>query len=378
MAKKPQIDPVTDIQSFKEWAGKHHGDSVLYQATNLQADRSRVMSGNFLLDYALGGGFPIYTVSVAFGDFSSDKTTTFLSTVGNVERTCFGCFKPRLLCQCKTFEKRSALWVNAEGDLDRDWGKFVGASPENYMVVDPDNAEQAFQLIDKALTLKEIGCVVIDSVAALIPKAELDGDIIDDQMAQRARVNSKGLLKIRRRLSRRQMIKKWPILVLMTQQMRARMDAQRYQSHEHMPGGYVLRHMMGVQVRFGQVKLETEKAALFTDENKVAWANKYNFSIKKAKAFLLDKGGEYYRVTNYVADKDLQPGQINDTHSTVKFGKDVGFFTENTINFLGKKYASMKALAEEMRKDLDLKLAVSYSIIQYVKDQRKAALKEKA
>ena len=136
-------------------------------------------SGSLSLDLALGGGFPQGRVIEVYGPESSGKTTLALHAVAEVQ-------------------KRGGLaaYVDAEHALDPEYAQKIGVNLKDLLVSQPDTGEQALEITETLVRSSAVNVVVVDSVAALVPRAELEGSMGDAQMGLQARLMSQALRKL--------------------------------------------------------------------------------------------------------------------------------------------------------------------------------------
>jgi recombination protein RecA len=139
-----------------------------------------VPTGALSLDMILGnGGLPLGRVVEIYGPESSGKSTISLSVVAQAQKMGLKC-----------------AYIDAEHALDPVYMQALGVDLDELLLAQPDYGEQALEIADKLIRTGEIGVVIIDSVAALVPKAELEGDMEANQMGLQARMMAKGLRKI--------------------------------------------------------------------------------------------------------------------------------------------------------------------------------------
>ena len=139
-----------------------------------------ISSGSISIDSALGiGGFPRGRVVEIYGPESSGKTTITLQVIAEAQRT-----------------GGTAAFIDAEHALDPVYAKKLGVDVENLLVSQPDHGEQALEITGALVASGAIDVIVIDSVAALVPKAELDGEMGDSHMGLHARLMSQALRKL--------------------------------------------------------------------------------------------------------------------------------------------------------------------------------------
>src|SRR5437763_11544810 len=139
-----------------------------------------ISSGAISLDYALGaGGFPRGRICEIFGPESSGKTTVALQVVAEAQRA-----------------GGMAAFIDVEHALDPVYARKLGVDVDNLLVSQPDYAEQALEITGALISSNSIDVLVVDSVAALVPKAELDGEMGDSHMGVQARLMSQAMRKL--------------------------------------------------------------------------------------------------------------------------------------------------------------------------------------
>jgi len=139
-----------------------------------------ISTGAISIDYALGiGGVPRGRVIEIYGPESSGKTTLALQVIAEAQRT-----------------GGMAAFVDAEHALDAQYAQKLGVDLENLLVSQPDNGEQALEIVEVLVRSNSVDVVVVDSVAALVPKAEIEGEMGEAQMGLQARLMSQALRKL--------------------------------------------------------------------------------------------------------------------------------------------------------------------------------------
>src|SRR6187455_3269564 len=139
-----------------------------------------ISTGAISIDYALGvGGFPRGRVVEVFGPESSGKTTLALQVIAEAQKL-----------------GGMAAFVDAEHALDAAYAQKLGVDIENLLVSQPDNGEQALEIVEVLVRSNSVDVVVVDSVAALVPKAEIEGEMGEAQMGLQARLMSQALRKL--------------------------------------------------------------------------------------------------------------------------------------------------------------------------------------
>ena len=139
-----------------------------------------ISTGSISIDYALGiGGLPRGRVTEIFGPESSGKTTLALQVIAEAQKS-----------------GGMAAFVDAEHALDAQYAQKLGVDLENLLVSQPDNGEQALEIVEVLIRSNSVDVVVVDSVAALVPRAEIDGEMGEAQMGLQARLMSQALRKL--------------------------------------------------------------------------------------------------------------------------------------------------------------------------------------
>ncbi|WP_035745548.1 recombinase RecA [Haematomicrobium sanguinis] len=165
---------------------KQHGKgSVMRLGDDTRAPIETIPTGSISLDVALGiGGLPRGRVVEVYGPESSGKTTVALHAVANAQRN-----------------GGIAAFIDAEHALDPEYAKKLGVDTDALLVSQPDTGEQALEIMDMLIGSGSLDIIVVDSVAALVPRAEIEGDMGDSHVGLQARLMSQALRKITGRLN---------------------------------------------------------------------------------------------------------------------------------------------------------------------------------
>ncbi|MDR3258291.1 MAG: recombinase RecA [Fusobacteriaceae bacterium] len=166
---------------------KDFGDgSIMRLGDRPSLDIDTISTGSLLLDYALGnGGVPRGRIIEIYGGESSGKTTIALHIIAEAQKN-----------------DGIAAFIDAEHALDPKYARSIGVNIDDLLVSQPDYGEQALEIADMLVRSGSLDVIVIDSVAALVPKVEIDGEMSDQQTALQARLMSKALRKIVGNLSK--------------------------------------------------------------------------------------------------------------------------------------------------------------------------------
>ena len=282
------------LQESLEEIKQRFGDGAIMKLREVQAvDVDSIPTGSISLDEALGiGGIPRGRVVEIFGPESSGKTTLALHIMAESQkRNGVGAF------------------IDAENALDPDYAKRIGVNIDDLLISQPDSGEQALQIVETLVRSGEVDVIVIDSVAALAPKAEIAGEVGEFQIGLQARLMSSALRKLSG------VISKTKTSVIFINQTRMKIG-QVYGNPETTSGGLALKFYASVRIdlrRIAQIKQGEEiignriKAKIV--KNKVAAPFKVtefdifynegisyegdllNFALKKG---IINKSGAWY------------------------------------------------------------------------------------
>ncbi len=160
-------------KQFGKWAIMRMGDNTNVGLVNT------FHSGSYILDIILGGWYPEWRVIEIYGPESSGKTTIALHAIAQIQK-----------------RGEIAAFIDAEHALDPHYARTLWVDTDNLLLSQPDYGEQALQIAEELAKTGAIKLIVIDSVAALVPKAEVEGDMGDSHMGLQARMMSQGLRKL--------------------------------------------------------------------------------------------------------------------------------------------------------------------------------------
>ncbi len=201
-------------------------------------DVPSIPTGSLALDIALGtGGYPRGRVVEIYGQESSGKTTLTLHAIANIQR-----------------QGGTAAFIDAEHALDLTYARKLGVRTEDLLVSQPDYGEQALEIADMLVRSGSVDCIVIDSVAALVPKAELEGDMGDSHVGLQARLMSQALRKLTGSLH------KSNCLMIFINQMRMKIGVM-FGSPETTTGGNALKFYSSVRLKVARVGAIKEAAS---------------------------------------------------------------------------------------------------------------------
>jgi recombination protein RecA len=218
----------------QEQINKQFGDGAIRRLGDTKTvDVELVSSGALSLDLALGGGYPKGRILEIYGPESSGKTTLTLHAIAEVQKL-----------------GGTAAFIDAEHALDPAYARKLGVDTDNLLVSQPDNGEQALEIAETLVRSNAVDLVVVDSVAALVPQAEIEGEMGDSHMGLQARLMSQALRKLTG------IISKSNTTVIFINQIRMKIGVM-FGNPETTTGGNALKFYASVRLdirRTGQIK----------------------------------------------------------------------------------------------------------------------------
>lgn len=170
------------LDSIEKQFGK---GSIMKMGDSYATKVECIPTGSLSLDLALGGGIPKGRIIEIYGPESSGKTTLTLHAIAEIQK-----------------QGGTAAFIDAEHALDPAYAKRIGVDVENLLLSQPDNGEQALEIAETLVRSNAVDLIVVDSVAALVPRAEIEGDMGDSHMGLQARLMSQALRKLTGVISR--------------------------------------------------------------------------------------------------------------------------------------------------------------------------------
>ncbi|MBT8304770.1 MAG: recombinase RecA [Bacteroidia bacterium] len=227
--------------------------TVMKMSDQAIEDVDAISSGSLGLDIALGvGGYPRGRVVEIYGPESSGKTTLTLHAIAEAQKA-----------------GGIAAFIDAEHAFDRFYAEKLGVDIDNLIISQPDNGEQALEITDNLIRSGAIDIVVIDSVAALTPKSEIEGEMGDSKMGLHARLMSQALRKLTASIS------KTNCTVIFINQLREKIGVM-FGNPETTTGGNALKF-------YASVRLDIRRSTQIKDSNGVVLGNKTRVKVVKNK-----------------------------------------------------------------------------------------------
>ena len=287
-------------------------------------------SGSLLLDEALGiGGYPKGRIIEIYGPESSGKTTVSLHAIAEIQR-----------------EGGVAAFIDAEHALDPQYAERLGVNLADLLVSQPDTGEQALEIADALVHSGAVDMVVIDSVAALVPRAEIEGEMGDSHVGLQARLMSQALRKLAGTIS------KFGTIAIFINQLREKVGVI-YGSPEVTPGGRALKF-------YASIRLDVRKGELIKNGTDIV-GNKIRVKVVKNKVAPPFKNVELDMVYGYGFSKTGELIDLAVAHDIVDKagawysynGEKIGQGRENAKSFLEENQDVYEHLYRLVRQNID-------------------------
>lgn len=297
--------------------------------TQASLDIEAVSTGSLGVDLALGiGGFPKGRIVEVYGPESSGKTTLALQTVAEAQKA-----------------GGTAAFVDAEHALDPIYAEKLGVNIDDLLVSQPDTGEQALEIVDMLVRSGGLDIIVVDSVAALTPRAEIEGDMGDSHMGLQARLMSQALRKLTAN------IKRANTLVIFINQIRMKIGVM-FGNPETTTGGNALKFYSSVRVdirRIGAIKKGDE---ILGNETRVKIVkNKVAPPFKQAEFDILY--GEGISRESEIITLGVKHGFIEKAGAWYSYGKDrIGQGKDNVRIFLKDNPEIAKEIERKIRDEV--------------------------
>jgi len=258
-----------------------------------------VPTGSIALDIALGiGGFPRGRIIEIFGPEASAKTSLALSVVAQAQKT-----------------GGVAAFVDAEHAMDPTWAEMIGVNLNELLISQPDTGEQALEIVETLVRSGAIDIVVVDSVAALVPRAEIEGEMGDAMIGVQARLMSQALRKLTAAISKSKTI------VVFTNQLRHKIGVM-FGNPETTPGGLALKF-------YASLRLDMRKIEAIKDGDVVV-GSRHRVRVVKNKMAAPFRTAEFDIMNNIGISKSadllsvaVEFGLVDKSGAFFKYGKEI-------------------------------------------------------
>ncbi|MHC4182851.1 MAG: recombinase RecA [Planctomycetota bacterium] len=304
--------------------------TIMRLGSDVKLDVPVISTGSLSLDLALGvGGVPRGRVVEIFGPEASGKTTLTLHIIASAQKS-----------------GGTAAFIDAEHALDPDYAKLLGVNLDNLLVNQPDTGEQALEIAELLTRSNAVDVIVIDSVAALVPKAEIEGEMGDTHIALQARLMSQALRKLT------SVISKSKTCIIFINQIRHKIGVM-FGNPETTPGGRALKF-------YSSVRIDIRRIGSIKDGDRII-GNRVRASIAKNKVSPPFRKAEFDIMFNCgisragdIVDLGVDNQVIEKSGTWFSYGKiRLGQGRENTKQFINQKPELLQEIEQAIIKKLE-------------------------
>ena len=304
--------------------------AIMRLGSDVKLDVPVISTGSLTLDLALGvGGVPRGRVVEIFGPEASGKTTLTLHIIASAQKS-----------------GGTAAFIDAEHALDPDYAKLLGVNLDNLLVNQPDTGEQALEITELLIRSNAVDVIVIDSVAALVPKAEIEGEMGDTHIALQARLMSQALRKLTA------VISKSKTCLIFINQIRHKIGVM-FGNPETTPGGRALKF-------YSSVRIDIRRIGSIKDGDRII-GNRVRASIAKNKVSPPFRKAEFDIMFNCgiskagdIVDLGVDNQVIEKSGTWFSYGNiRLGQGRENTKQFINQKPELLQEIEQAIIKKLE-------------------------
>ena len=321
------MDKIKSLESTISQIERNFGKgSVMKLGEREVVEIDSIPSGSLGLDVALGiGGLPKGRIVEIYGPESSGKTTLALHVIAEAQKL-----------------KGTCAFIDAEHALDPVYAKKLGVNTDEMLISQPDNGEQALEIADTLVNSNAIDVLVIDSVAALVPRAEIEGDMGDSHMGLHARLMSQALRKLTGSISRSQS------LVIFINQIRQKIGVM-FGNPETTTGGNALKFYASVRMDIRRIGAIKDRDEVVGNQTRVKIVkNKLAPPFKTVEFDIMY--GEGISKTGEILDTASNMGIVEKSGAWYSYNGDrIGQGRENAKSFLKDNIEIADKIEESIR-----------------------------
>ncbi|MCH5462052.1 recombinase RecA [Lactobacillus sp. LC28-10] len=301
--------------------------SIMRMGDKADTQISTISSGSLALDNALGvGGYPRGRIVEVYGPESSGKTTVALHAVAEVQKN-----------------GGTAAYIDAENALDPAYATHLGVNIDDLLLSQPDTGEQGLEIADALVASGAVDMIVVDSVAALVPRAEIDGEMGDAHVGLQARLMSQALRKLSGSIN------KTKTIAIFINQIREKVGVM-FGNPETTPGGRALKFYATIRLEVRRAEQIKEGTDIIGNRVRIKVVkNKVAPPFKRAEVDIMYGTGisQTGELVDMAVDKDI----VNKSGSWYSYGDDrIGQGRENAKTYLAEHPDVMDEVRTKVRK----------------------------
>lgn len=317
------------VDNALEAIQKQFGKGAIMRLGDTSAEPLDVISSGIMpLDMALGvGGVPKGRIIEVYGPEASGKTTICLSLVAELQKS-----------------GGVAAFVDAEHALDPAWAKVLGVKLEELLVSQPDTGEQALEIVETLVRSGGVDLIVVDSVAALVPRAEIEGEMGDSVMGMQARLMSQALRKLTA------IVSKSNTTILFTNQLRQKIGVM-FGNPETTPGGLAMKFYASIRMDVRKIETIKKDGVVVGSRVRVKIVkNKVSPPFKEAE-FTINAGG--VDRLDALIDTAIAAGVLTKSGAFIKYGdQTLGQGKETVKELLTKEDKTRQAIVKDVKEKM--------------------------
>lgn len=351
---------------------RKYGASAFLQASSAPRDYPRLPASIFPLDWAFAGGIPLAVTSSLWGPPGSAKTYIAQRLLARAAEFCFRCYQYDWDCSCKEGPlHRKSLFLDVEGGFDWGWAEDIGVPPD-LDLIEGLVGEEYVDILHSAIRSEDVGFIVMDSIADLLPVAELEGSAGDTFVATQARLVSYMIRKAKTLLLKEKR-RGHLVGVLFLNQVRSKFGQGFGQPTEETPGGHASKHDFHLSARTGKRSVSKKDSFGLPEHTTVSIS--LASSLCKKKLFVMAGACQFDVVTS--VEHEFKRGAVLDFETTFQYGEDSLFIRREGSDIIlpsGSllKFTSKKAVLDHWSGNLQQYFSIQKLIIDAEKARRLA------
>jgi len=334
------------------------GLGTLTQSTG-KSDRRRIPTGIFNIDRPMGGGFPLSRIAIICGYENTYKTTLSLKVMDNYLRTCLECFLPQDICSCEKKNEMLGVYITTERGFDEGYISRLRMDSERVYIFKPAHGEAACEYAEKFAQVPEVGAIIVDSIANLLPEAELEKGYMDSQSrGLRARLVSRMCRAMVTHLDQ-----SIPKIAIFINHLLPAMDGVG----SYMPGGSTPRYLNSTVLKLWKT-LESESRLILKKDEELdseKRKQKFGFMIEKSRVSKSNISGEFQLFIEPHAEEKINYADANDWETVMNWAIKLGLLERegNRYEWNGKTYTTQRALFSDWRTKREDYIKLQHDII---------------
>lgn len=330
--RKKKLEAVKNAMAQIE---KQYGKgSIMRLGSQAKVRIPAISTGSLGLDLALGvGGLPRGRIVEIYGPEASGKTTVVLHVIAEAQK-----------------KGGTAAFIDVEHALDPTWAEKIGVSLDDLLISQPDTGEQALEIAETLVRSGGVDLLAVDSVAALVPRAEIEGEMGDAMIGVQARLMSQAMRKLAGAISKSRTV------MVFTNQIRMRIGVM-FGNPETTSGGQALKFYASIRMDVRKIgKIDNNNQIIGSRHRVRVTKNKVSPPFKQAEFDIMATGG--ISQVGEILDLGLEHGVVERSGSFFKIGRQIlGQGREAAKKYLGDNPASMEKIKKEILKRVSEKEA---------------------